>query len=204
MASSSKPLASSSRPQLSTSKSSATLSFTKNKAAAVSSRPTSSSKPAPRRSLSPKRARRRSTPPLSDDLDSDGDLFEDRPAPKRSRLDREHDRGGLAGLNIWEIMNPGKSKAAYLSRDVNSDDEDMEVGIDEVEREEARRYTFFLHVTKECNTDAEIAAGRLRARKRPRPRSKSVVMRRRSADARRSAKRASAPLFVGERRRTRS
>jgi hypothetical protein len=47
-------------------------------------------------------------------------------------------------------MNPGKSKAAYLSRDVNSDDEDMEVGIDEVEREEARRCAFLLRATKEC------------------------------------------------------
>jgi protein SPT2 len=35
-------------------------------------------------------------------------------------------------------MNPGRDRSAYLSRDVVSDDEDMEVDIRALEREEAR------------------------------------------------------------------
>jgi hypothetical protein len=96
---------------------------------------------APRRSQSPKRGRRPLTPP-SDALDSEEELFDDRRPAKRSRLDRAHERGvgSVAGLNIWEIMNPGRSKAAYLSRDIDSDEDDMEAGMDDLEREEAMRF----------------------------------------------------------------
>lgn len=67
-----------------------------------------------------------------EDDDSDADSFiDDNPSPLGTGPLRE---------DIWSIMNPGKDKKKYLSRAVidDSDDDDMEVGMDSVLQEEMR------------------------------------------------------------------
>ncbi|CCG84641.1 protein of unknown function [Taphrina deformans PYCC 5710] len=71
----------------------------------------------------PKRSRR-------DSHDSE-DSFVSRTSPPRQR------DNGLGGESIWDILNPGKKRDAYLARDIDSD-EDMEANAEDIRREEQR------------------------------------------------------------------
>jgi len=63
--------------------------------------------------------------------DDDEDDFDDAPAHDDVRS------------MIWGIM--GKNRADYVSRDIISDDEDMEADANALEREEKARYVLFQH-----------------------------------------------------------
>lgn len=124
-------------------------SFSKSKASTTSStRPPGSSsapRPAGRRSPSPKRTQQRASSPKrprrpspeSSDLD-DHDLFDSRRPAKKAKTSSSARPVGGSGFDIWAILNPGRDRSSYVARDIVSDDEDMEVDVAGLEREEAR------------------------------------------------------------------
>lgn len=58
-----------------------------------------------------------------------------RPRDSQRREREVHD--GTLGESIWDILNPGKKRAQYLARDIDSDDE-MEANAADIRREELR------------------------------------------------------------------
>lgn len=58
-----------------------------------------------------------------------------RDSPNIAKRREEVDHG--LGESIWDILNPGKKRAQYLARDIDSD-EDMEANAEDIRREEQR------------------------------------------------------------------
>lgn len=69
-----------------------------------------------------------------DSYDSDDSFVSRTSPPRRSGARRDN---GLGGESIWDILNPGKKRDAYLARDIDSD-EDMEANAEDIRREEQR------------------------------------------------------------------
>lgn len=70
--------------------------------------------------------------------DSDDDSLIARPARGDRRRGGGGGDNGLAGESIWDILNPGKKRDAYLARDIDSEEEDMEANAEDIRREEQR------------------------------------------------------------------
>ncbi|CCO30810.1 hypothetical protein BN14_04842 [Rhizoctonia solani AG-1 IB] len=104
--------------------------------------------------------RRRSYDSESDSYDSEEDDRE-----RRRRAARKAPSAGArgAGFDIWSIINPGKSRTEYLSRDVVSDDEDdMEATGRDLEREEKQS----ARIAKQEDAEAEAEERRREEAKR--------------------------------------
>lgn len=65
------------------------------------------------------------------------------PPPTKRRAYDEPSQSAVSE-EIWRLF--GKSRGHYMSRDVYSDDEDMEAGIFDVEREEKQRWVLVTSV----------------------------------------------------------
>ena len=112
--------------------------------------------------------------------------------PSESEYDSEYDRrprkrasGPSNGIQdeIWKIF--GRDRSKYVSRDVLSDEEDMEADARALEREELTRCATSILVTPLITLIWYSAPG-LPGRRTSRPRKKSVVMKRRNAVVARS------------------
>lgn len=78
------------------------------------------------------------------------DSLSDSPPPSKRRPQAAPASNSISA-EIWKLF--GKDRNAYVARDVYSDDEDMEAGADEVEREEKYRFVY-MHIS--CDLAAHM------------------------------------------------
>ncbi len=106
-----------------------------------SKKPSASEKPPTRPSMSSQKSSSK-LPPSAMRKRQRSDSLSDSPPPPKRRPQAAPGSNSISA-EIWKLF--GKDRNAYVARDVYSDDEDMEAGADEVEREEKYRFVY-MHI----------------------------------------------------------